>query len=131
MPRKKLPTYEEMLGKYPDWVLDSTNTYGRENTAELTDISRARKKAIAGHYVQFLQDHGLVTRELCSAAPNIPDDFTVYLRDLTPKGFEHHRLSYLKWLGSLDRRPDADPSDVTLLGKGLKTLRVAGGEIDD
>jgi hypothetical protein len=68
MSKKKPMTYEEMLEKYPEWVLEDTNTYGREETPELTERARQKKKRVLGIYVRFMQDHGLLKRVLCDQA---------------------------------------------------------------
>lgn len=101
MPKKSLMTYEEVLAKYPDWLVIDTDAYWREETPELTEQSRLRVKRRLGVYLRFMQDHGLVRQVLCSSAPDIPDDFKVYLRDVTPEGYEFHRTGYSKWVGVL------------------------------
>lgn len=126
MSKKKLMTYEEMLEKYPEWVLEDTNTYGREETPELTERARQKKKRVLGIYVRFMQDHGLLKRVLCDQAPDIPDDFRVHLRDVTPEGLEHYRTGYLNWLGLLDRSIDSDPTNIEPLEKALAKLRASG-----
>lgn len=120
---RKILNYSEILEKYPDWELDSTDTYGREETPELTEKSRLSKKEIVGNYARFLQDHGLAKHTLCKEAPNIPDRFTIYLRDITPEGYELHQLCYLRWLGTLDRRMGRNPEDTGLLKRSLSKLR--------
>jgi hypothetical protein len=126
MSKKKLMTYEEMLEKYPDWLVIDTDAYWREETPELTEQSRLRVKRRLGVYLRFMQDHGLVRQVLCSSAPDIPDDFKVYLRDVTPEGYEFHRTGYSKWVDLLDRSIDSDPTDTKPLEQALMKLRASG-----
>lgn len=125
MVQKKIPSYDEFLEKYPDWVLESTNLYAREATPELTERSRLNKKAIVGCFLLFMQNHGLVRRVLCDAAPDIPDDFSIYLRDVTPDGLAVFRTGYLKWIGRLDKKIGSDLSNVKELEVSLTKLRAS------
>jgi hypothetical protein len=124
MMAKKGPLgYEEFLVKFPDWVLVSANQFPTEATPELTERSRRRQREIVGTFLRFLQDHGLVRQVLHEDPPNIPNDFSIHLRDVTPDGLEIFRAGYLKWLESLDRNVDSDTSDTKILEKALVALR--------
>lgn len=128
---KKLMSYEDVLAKHPDWLVINTNVYRQEETPELTEQSRQRVKRKLGVYLKFLQDHGLVRKTLCESVPTIPDEFKVYLRDLTPEGYELHRTGYQKWLDYLDRSIDSDPANIKALEKALTKLRAAGAHRED
>jgi hypothetical protein len=123
MARGKLMDYEELLAKYPNQTLWRTSSYFRENTPEATEAARIRCLRETGFVIKFIQDHGLTRRVLCATAPDIPDDFSVYLRDITPEGLEFYRTGYMKWLKRFERNMHADPSDVRVMEKALDQMR--------
>jgi len=120
---RKILSYEEMLEKFPDWRIFDTDTYYRESTPEATEAARLRVLRYTGIAIKFMQDHGLTRRVLCETAPDIPEDFRVYLRDITPEGLEFDRTGFMKWLDRLDRTMHADPSDVSVMEKALAEMR--------
>jgi hypothetical protein len=119
----KLLTYDELLAQYPDWTLWETDAYYQESTAEATEQARLRCLAKTGHVVKFIQDHGLTRRILCESAPDIPEQFCVPLKDITPEGLEFYRTGYKKWLNRFERNMHADPSDVRVMEKALAEMR--------
>jgi hypothetical protein len=119
----KLLNYEELLEKYPDWVLWNTDAYYQESTPEATEASRGRCRLEMGYVIKFVQDHGLTRRMLCETAPDIPENFFVYLRDITPEGLEFYRTGYMRWLKRFERNMHADPSDVSVMEKALAEMR--------
>jgi hypothetical protein len=119
----KLLTYEELLEQYPDWVLWNTDAYYQESTPEATESARLRCWREMGVIIKFIQDNGLTRRILCETAPDIPENFHVYLRDITAEGLEFYRTGYMKWLMRFERNMDADPSDIRIMAKSLATMR--------
>lgn len=119
----KLLNYDELLEKFPDWVLWETAAYYQESTPEATEAARIRRWKKLGHAIKFIQDHGLSRRVLCETAPDIPENFSVYLRDITPEGLEFYRAGYMKWLKRFERNMHADPSDVSVMEKALAEMR--------
>lgn len=119
----KLLNYEELLAEYPDWTLWNTDAYYQESTPEATEASRIITLKIIGYAIKFIQDHGLTRRVLCETAPDIPENFCVYLRDITPEGLEFYRTGYMKWLKRFERNMHADPSDVRVMEKTLAAMR--------
>lgn len=119
----KLLNYDELLEKYPDWVLWETDAYYQESTPEATEAARIRVWKRVGYVIKFIQDHCLTRRMLCETAPDIPKDFFVYLRDITPEGLEFYRTGYMKWLKRFERNMHADPSDVSVMEKALVDMR--------
>ena len=115
--------YDELLEKYPDWILWNTNAYYPESTPSATEAARLRCQREMGYAVKFIQDHGLTRCTLCDTAPDIPDDFSVFLRDVTPEGLEFYRTGYMKWLKRFERNMHADPSDVRVMEKALADMR--------
>ena len=123
MARGKPMSYEEILAKFPDQTLWRTSSYFQEKTPEATEAARLRCLRKTGHVIKFIQDHGLTRRVLCETAPDIPEDFCVYLRDITPEGLEFYRTGYMKWLKRFERNMHADPSDVRVMEKALEQMR--------
>ena len=119
----KLPTYDEILEKYPDWYLWNTDAYYQESTPEATEAARIRCHREMGFVVKFIQDNGLTRQTLCDSAPDIPEKFFVFLRDITPEGLEFYRMGYMKWLRRFERNMHADPSDVRVMEKSLMEMR--------
>jgi hypothetical protein len=119
----KLLGYDELLAQYPDWDLWNTRDYHEESSPEATEAARRRKLTRTGYVIRFIQDHGLTRRVLCETAPDIPEDFCVYLRDVTPEALEFYRTGYMKWLKRFERNMHADPSDVRVMEKALAELR--------
>jgi hypothetical protein len=119
----RLLNYDELLEKYPDWILWETAAYHQESTPEATERARIQRWTEVGHVIKFIQDHGLTRRVLCETAPAIPADFFVYLRDITPEGLEFYRTGYMKWLKRFERNMNADPSDVKVMEKALAQMR--------
>lgn len=119
----KLLNYDDLLAQYPDWVLWNTKAYYKESTPEATEVARIRCIQEMGHVIKFIQDHGLTRRVLCETAPDIPEDFSVYLRDITPEGLEFYRTGYKKWLKRFERDMYADPADVRVMEKELAQMR--------
>ena len=120
----KLLSYHELLEKYPAWTLWNTDAYYRESTPEATEAARIKCHREMGYVIKFIQDHGLTRRVLCESAPDIPESFFVYLRDITPEGLEFYRTGYMKWLKRFERNMHADPSDVTVMEKALADMRM-------
>jgi hypothetical protein len=123
MAREKLMAYEELLAKFPNQTLWRTSSYFRETTPEATEAARIRCLRETGYVIKFIQDHGLTRRVLCEFAPDIPEDFCVHLRDITPEGLEFYRTGYMKWLKRFERNMHADPSDVRVMEKALDQMR--------
>lgn len=122
--RKNGPlSYEEILHKYPEWVFLEAAIHHKEETDEATERARIRSLRRTGYVVQFLQEHKLTRKVICSAAPNIPDDLQVYLRDVTPEALELYRTGYQKWCRRFERDMNADPGDVRILEKELAKIR--------
>lgn len=119
----RLLNYDELLAQYPDWDLWRTSDYYKESTPEATDAARIRRLREMGYAIKFIQDHGLTRRVLCETAPDIPEVFCVYLRDITPEGLEFYRTGYMKWLKRFERDMHADPADVRVMEKALKHMR--------
>ncbi|MBK8525516.1 MAG: hypothetical protein QG592_41 [Pseudomonadota bacterium] len=119
----KLLNYDELLEKHPDWVLWETAAYYQESTPEATEAARIRRWKKLGHVIKFIQDRGLTRRVLCATAPDIPENFSVYLRDITPEGLEFYRTGYMKWLKRFERNMHADPADVSVMEKALADMR--------
>jgi len=119
----RLLNYDELLAQYPDWDLWRTSDYYQESTPEATEAARIRRLREMGYAIKFIQDHGLTRRVLCETAPDIPVDFCVYLRDVTPEGLEFYRTGYMKWLKRFERNMHADPSDVRVMEKALEQMR--------
>ncbi|MEJ7139165.1 hypothetical protein [Amphibiibacter pelophylacis] len=119
----KILSYEEMLEKFPDWILWETDSYYQESTPEATEANRVFRIKEIGSVVKFIQDHGLTRHVLCTTAPDIPDNFFVYLRDITPEGLDFYRTGYKKWLDHINRNTNADPSDVRIMEKALAEMR--------
>ncbi|HPT51436.1 MAG TPA: hypothetical protein PLS67_05470 [Accumulibacter sp.] len=119
----KLLNYDELLEKYPEWTLWNTDAYYRESTPEATEAARLRCHRKTGHVVKFIQDHGLTRFVLCETAPDIPENFSVFLRDITPEGLTFYRTAYMKWLKRFERNMHADPSDVRVMEKALAEMR--------
>jgi hypothetical protein len=119
----RMLNYTELLEQYPDWVLWETAAYYQEPTPEATEAARIRRWKKVGHAIKFIQDHGLTRRVLCETAPDIPEDFCVYLRDITPEGLEFYRTDYKKWLKRFERNMHADPADVRVMEKALEQMR--------
>jgi hypothetical protein len=115
--------YKEFLSKYPDWILVRVNQFAVEATPELTERSRRRQKEVVGTFLQFAQEHGLVRRILSEDTQDLSDEFVIYLRDVTPEGFDVFRVGYLKWLEQLDRNINSDTSDSQTLKKALTMLQ--------
>lgn len=127
MPGEKLMPYEEVLSRHPDWLVIDTDRFWKEENVTLTEKSRLRVKRKLGIYLHFLQENRLLRRTLCDRAPDIPDQFKVYLRDMTPEGYELHRNGYQKWVDALDGNIDADPTNIQILEKSLVKIRAARG----
>lgn len=70
---------------------------------------------------KFLQDNGLVQRELMKDPADITDDFTLNSDDLTDDGLAVMRAAYHKWLGKVDN--GMSPEDWSILEKALKKVR--------
>lgn len=127
----KILNYDEFLEKYPDWILWDTVTYYQESTPEATEAARLRRIKETGYVVKFIQDHGLTRRTLCETAPDIPETFCVYLKDVTPEGLEFYRAGYKKWLNRFERNMHADPSDVSVMEKALFDMRTKAEPVTD
>ncbi len=69
----------------------------------------------------FLQENGLVSRQLAASQSAINDDFEIRSDDLTDEGLEFMRKGYQKWLRMLDR--GGDPSDTRILERELAKQR--------
>lgn len=123
----KLLNYDELLEKYPEWVLWETAAYHQETTPEATESARISRWKKIGYVIKFIQDHGLTRRVLCETAPDIPENFSVYLRDITPEGLEFYRTGYKKWLKRFERDMNANPSDVCVMEKSLAEMRATAG----
>lgn len=124
MPKKtKLLSYDDLLAKNPNQTIWRTNDYFRENSHEATELSRKSRLEEIGQVIKFIQDHGLTRRTLCETAPDIPEDFFVYLRDITPECLDFYRTGYMKWLRKFERDAHADPSDVRIMEKALAEMR--------
>lgn len=70
--------------------------------------------------VKFLQDKGLVRRELARSIEDITEEFSLYSSDLTDDGLKLLRTAYSKWLRRIDR--GMSPSDTTLLERELSKM---------
>jgi hypothetical protein len=116
-------SYDEILAKIPDQTLWRTSSYFKESTPEATEAARLHCLRTTGIVIKFIQDHGLTRRVLCETAPDIPADFCVYLRDITPEGLEFYRTGYMKWLKRFERDMHADPADVRVMEKALAQMR--------
>lgn len=123
MARGKMMSYDEILAKDPDATFWHTSAYFQESTPEATEASRIARWREIGQVVKFIQDHGLTRRVLCETAPDIPEDFCVYLRDVTPEALEFYRTGYMKWLKRFERNMHADPADVRVMEKALAEMR--------
>ena len=119
----RLLSYDALLAQYPDWDLWRTSDYYQESTPEATETARLLRWKTVGHVIKFIQDNGLTRRVLCESAPDIPEDFCVYLRDITPEGLEFYRTGYKKWLKRFERDMHADPTDVRVMEKALAQMR--------
>lgn len=119
----RLLDFDELLAKNPDQTLWRTSSYFRESTPEATEAARLRCWRETGYVIKFIQDNGLTRRILCETAPDIPADFCVYLRDITPEGLEFYRTGYMKWLRRFERNMHADPADVRVMEKALADMR--------
>ena len=115
-------TYEEILEKHPDFIFADSFTVFAEATPELTLQSQLRRRKRVGHLLKFMQNQGLTRHIICATAPDIPDDLVIYYRDLMPESLEFYRQVVLKWYGRFERNMHADPSDVSILEKGLKSM---------
>lgn len=72
---------------------------------------------------KFLQENGLVRRQLMQSIDDITDDFALSSEDLTDNGLAVMRAAYHKWLEKVDN--GMSPEDVSLLEKALKKVRNA------
>jgi hypothetical protein len=72
---------------------------------------------------KFLQDHGLLHRQLMKDVADITDDFTLSSEDLTDDGLAVMRAAYHKWLTKVDN--GMSPEDWSLLEKALKKVRAS------
>jgi hypothetical protein len=70
--------------------------------------------------VKFLQDNGLVRRELARSIEDITEEFALYSGDLTDDGLKLLRTAYSKWLRKIDK--GMSPSDTTLLERELSKM---------
>lgn len=120
--KRPLMTYEEILEKHPDFIFADSFTVFAEATPELTLQSQLRRRKRVGHLLKFMQNQGLTRHIICATAPDIPDDLVIYYRDLMPESLEFYRQVVLKWYGRFERNMHADPSDVSILEKGLKSM---------
>jgi hypothetical protein len=123
MARGKPMSYDEILAKNPDQTLWRTSSYFKESTPEATEAARLHCLRTTGIVIKFIQDHGLTRHVLCDTAPDIPEDFSVHLRDITPEGLEFYRTGYMKWLKRFERNMHADPFDVRVMEKALEQMR--------
>lgn len=69
----------------------------------------------------FLQENGLVTRELLPQGSGISESFVIRRSDLTDEGFEFYRNVEQKWAGAIDR--GASPSSTAILQRTLRNMR--------
>ncbi len=81
-------------------------------------------KAQFFHITKFLQDHGLVVRNLMNSIDDITDDFTMSSGDLTTEGLALMKVAYDKWLTKIDN--GMSPTDVSMLEKALLKIRAGG-----
>lgn len=123
--KKKQLSYDELLQKNPDQTLWRTSDYFKESTPEETKKAKKARLAEVGYIVKFIQEHGLTRKTLCETAPDIPEGFCVFLRDITPEGLEFYRTGYMKWLKRFERNMNADPSDLSVMEKALAEIRKA------
>jgi hypothetical protein len=72
---------------------------------------------------KFLQDNGLVHRQLMQSIGDLTDDFELSSADLTDDGLAVMRAAYHKWLTKVDN--GMSPEDWSLLEKALKKVRGA------
>ncbi len=72
-------------------------------------------------FVDFLQEHDLVTRQLLSHEQQVTESFQIRKSDLTELGFEVVKAGYNKWLKAQDK--GLDISDVTILEKALAKVK--------
>jgi hypothetical protein len=85
-----------------------------------------RRDSIVEHIFQvtkFLQDNGLVHRQLMQSSADITDDFELSSADLTDDGLAVMRAAYHKWLTKVDN--GMSPEDWSLLEKALKKVRAS------
>jgi len=71
--------------------------------------------------VTFLQDNGLVVRQLAKNLSDIGDEFSIDTADLTEDGLSLMEKEYDKWLRKVDN--GMDPMDVTIFQKSLKKIK--------
>jgi len=71
--------------------------------------------------VTFLQDNGLVVRQLAENLSDIDDEFSIDTADLTEDGMALMEKDYDKWLRKVDK--GMDPMDVTIFQRSLKKLK--------
>lgn len=127
MKSKKIMSYSELLEQYPNWILLDAAEFAQEETAELTLLAKQRKLIYVGHYLKFLQSHDLTKRIICKAAPDIPENLKIYLRDITPLGLCHFRIAYPKWLKDKNLTIDAI-DNIGILEKELLKLQSGSAE---
>lgn len=72
----------------------------------------------------FLQDNGLVTRELLPKTEEITEDFIIRRSDLTAAGLELYRSAEARWFDAVDR--GVSPADTTILERSLRAIRGRG-----
>ena len=83
---------------------------------------REQVRAIVRSLSRFLQDNGLVTREVLPEGEEITEDFVINKSDLTAEGYAlYHAAVEKKWLEAIDR--GGDPSNTEILRKALVAIR--------
>jgi len=71
--------------------------------------------------VRFLQENGLVNRQLASGPSDIGMSFELNSEDVTSEGLRVLRVGFYKWLRDIDR--GKSPSDIAALTKALHAAR--------
>ena len=69
----------------------------------------------------FLQQNGLVTKELLPEGAEIDETFAIRRSDLTDEGFEFYRSVEQRWFNAIDN--GAAPSNTAILERSLNAIR--------
>jgi hypothetical protein len=97
------------------------STRYREATEEETQANWERGRLIVANFLKFLQENKLTNGLVYPAPLAIPLGFEIRLPHLTEEGFEFFKKSYDKWVRKFDTNVNADPSEIKVLEKTLKT----------
>lgn len=103
-----------------DFVIDDAKAHF---AASKNSEYKARVEQRFRVFVDFLQNNGLVNREILASGQPVTEELKIRKSDLTDAGFAVVKAAYDKWLRGIDKGKAV--ADVTVLNKALAKVTAA------